>query len=70
MKEKLIGICCELFEREDITIDSKRDEIAEWDSMTHVMLIAEIEESFKKQIPFEKIDKIKGVKDLYDLLEE
>lgn len=70
MREKLIEICCELFERENITENTRREDITEWDSMTHVMLIAEIEEKFDKKIPFDKIDKIQCVNDILDIIKE
>ena len=39
MEEKLIKLCRILFERDDITMDSYREEIEQWDSLAHVMLI-------------------------------
>ncbi len=70
MEEKLIGLCRVLFERDDITMDSDREEIEQWDSLAHVMLIGEVESEFRVKIPFEAIGQIRSLKDIRRFLEE
>lgn len=70
IEEKLIGICRVLFEREDITMDSTRDGIEQWDSLAHVMLIGEVESEFQVKIPFEAVGQIRSLNDIKRFLEE
>ena len=70
MEEMLITLCRGLFNRDDITLQTKREDIEEWDSLGHIMLIAEAEALFKKKIPFDQIDGITSLQMLDDILEE
>ncbi len=69
MEEKLIKLCRILFERDDITMDSYREEIEQWDSLAHVMLIGEVESEFQVKIPFDAIGQIQSLKDIKRFLE-
>ncbi len=65
MEEKIIEIAASIFEMDPrkLTIENSRDEIEKWDSLAHVMLIAEIEEQFGVSIPFEETGDIHQLKD-------
>ena len=65
MEEKIIEIAASIFEMDptNLSIESNRDEIDKWDSLAHVMLIAEIEEQFGVSIPFEETGNIHQLKD-------
>ena len=65
MEEKIIEIAASIFEMDPrkLTIENSRDEIEKWDSLAHVMLIAEIEEQFGVSIPFEETGNIHQLKD-------
>ena len=65
MEEKIIEIAASIFEMDPrkLTIENSRDEIEKWDSLAHVMLIAEIEEQFGVSIPFEETGNINQLKD-------
>lgn len=60
MEDKLIQIAANVLgmKKENISLNSSREDIDEWDSLAHLNLIAEIEEQFGVKIPFEEIDKI------------
>ncbi len=65
MKYQLIAIAKNVF---DADIDEEflykdRKEIAEWDSLAHLQLVAEVEERFKVEIPFEEVQNIKSLAD-------
>ena len=65
MEDKIIEIAASIFEMDPrrLSIESSRDEIEKWDSLAHVMLIAEIEEQFGVSIPFEETGNINQLKD-------
>ena len=54
---------------EKITEDTKMEDLEEWDSLMHVMLIGEIETRFGISISLEKSIEITCVKELIDLCE-
>ena len=65
MEDKIVEIAASIFEMDPrkLSIESSRDEIGKWDSLAHVMLIAEIEEQFGVSIPFEETGNIHQLKD-------
>ncbi len=65
MEDKIIEIAASIFEMDPrkLSIENSRDEIEKWDSLAHVMLIAEIEEQFGVSIPFEETGNINQLKD-------
>ncbi len=70
MEEKIIEIAASIFEMDPkkLSMESSRDEIEKWDSLAHVMLIAEIEEQLGISIPFEETGSIRQLKDLLKYL--
>ena len=65
MEDKIIEIAASIFgmDPRKLSIESSRDETEKWDSLAHVMLIAEIEEQFGVSIPFEETGNIHQLKD-------
>jgi acyl carrier protein len=65
MEEKLIQIATNVLDikQENISLNSSREDIDEWDSLAHLNLIAEIEEQFGVKIPFEEIHEIRKLSD-------
>ena len=51
-----------------ITEETLRTDIENWDSMTHLSLILNLEERFGRPFSMEEIESIKGVKDLLQIL--
>lgn len=65
MEERIIEIAVQVFgvSASEITINSKIQEVEAWDSLTHIQLIAELEEQLDIMIPFEDVAKIACLKD-------
>ena len=65
MEDKILDIARRVFDIEitEEFLDKDRDEIEEWDSLAHVQLVAEVEEEFGIEIPFEEIQKIRRLSD-------
>ena len=61
--ENLINLVAKVLnvKTEDLSYESSMDEIEEWDSLNHLRLVSEIEESFGIEIPFDEIKNIQKV---------
>jgi acyl carrier protein len=68
MAEKIIALMEEVFAVPSgtITIDTKAEDIEEWDSVAHVMLIGELEERLGISIPLDEAIEITSVKELLE----
>lgn len=68
--KKLTGICREVFEDGSLVIteETKAEEVAGWDSLTHFSLISEIEESFGIRFTLSEIQGCKNVRELVGAL--
>ncbi len=69
MKNEIIKIIAELLQvsEEMITEDTLMDDVETWDSLTHVMLIGELEAQLDISIPLDEAVEVTGVKDLLEL---
>ena len=65
-EDLLLQIACDLFDTHYITLDTPREDVENWDSLAHVMLIATFAEKFKISIPIEKANGIERLRDLMD----
>ena len=68
MKEKFLELFKEVFEMDDQEVnfsDNFRD-FDEWDSLTHLSLIAMLDDEFGIQIEEEELDQLHTVQDLFD----
>lgn len=65
--EKFIKFIAEILgvEPNEISLETKYGELAEWDSLMMMRLIMEIEEEYNCVIPIEDAAKIKSINDLY-----
>jgi len=70
--KKFMEIIAEILEipLEEINLDSCREDIEQWDSLAHVQMIAAIDQEFGISIPFECIDNIKTLRDLYNFIDK
>ncbi|AEV70518.1 acyl carrier protein [Acetivibrio clariflavus] len=70
--EKLLDIVAEVLnvDKSQISLNTSRDEIAAWDSLNHVRLIAELEEQLNITIPFEAVSGIKKVSDILEFVKD
>lgn len=69
MKREIIKLMAEILQvSEDmITEETRMDDMEEWDSLTHVMLIGELETQLGISIPLDEAVEITGVKELLEL---
>lgn len=61
LKTVVADVLC--VEEKDLSPDSGRDNLAEWDSLAHLQIIAGVEERFSVKIPFEDVALICCIKD-------
>ncbi|MGN0247468.1 MAG: acyl carrier protein [Lachnospiraceae bacterium] len=68
--EKINEICRDVFENDDIVVvnETTADDIEEWDSLTHITLINEIEMEFNVKFTMGEIQGAKNVGELIDYL--
>lgn len=69
MKQQIIALVEELLKvpAGTITEDTMMDEVEEWDSLAHVMIIGELEERLGIEIPLDEAVEITGMKELLEL---
>ena len=69
MKNEIFELMAEILQvSEDmITEDTRMDDLEEWDSLTHVMLIGELETRLGISIPLDEAVEITSVKELLEL---
>ncbi len=71
IKETLEKIFRDVFEDEDIilTESTTAEDIEDWDSLTHIQLIEEIEQEFKIKFTLQEITGLKNVGEFITLVE-
>ena len=69
--QKIQEIFKEIVDEVDIelTESSTANDIEEWDSITHIEIISEIEEQFNVGFKISEIEKLKNVGDILSLIE-
>lgn len=72
IKEKLQKIFRDVFDDEDITIseDTTSKDIEDWDSITHITLINEIEGQFNIRFTTEEMMKAKNVGEFIEIIDK
>lgn len=68
MKEKIIALIEEALNvpAGTITEDTMIDEVEQWDSLAHVMIIGELEEKLGLSVPLEEAVELTGVRELFE----
>ncbi len=68
MKEKIIALIEEVLKvpAGTITEDTRIEDVEEWDSLAHVMIIGELEEKLGVSIPLEEAIEISDMKELLE----
>lgn len=68
MKEKIIALIEELLNvpAGTITEDTQIDDVEQWDSLAHVMIIGELEGRLGVSIPLEEAIELTGVRELFE----
>jgi acyl carrier protein len=69
--EQLTGIFKSVFKDENIVLhrDMTAKDVDSWDSLTHMLLITQVEEHFGVKITLKELNKLKNVGALIDLME-
>lgn len=72
IKERLQEIFREVFEDDEIILKEEMtaDDIEDWDSLTHIQLIEEIEENFKIDFTLQEVTELKNVGEFISLVEK
>lgn len=63
-QKELLEIAKTFFETDDLTLDTPREEVEGWDSLTHVMLISAVAENLGIKVPIEALEAINCLKDI------
>lgn len=68
--DKLTVVFREVFDDNDLVINDKMtaNDVDQWTSLSHVILIAAIEKSFKMSFQMQDLDKLDNVGDIVELL--
>ena len=68
MKEKIIALMEEVLKVSEgtITENTKMEDLEEWDSLAHVMLIGELEERLGVEIPLDEAVEITCVREILE----
>lgn len=68
--QKMIDICKDIFENEDLLLTeaSSAADVEEWDSLTHLSLINELEETYHIEFTLDEITGSKNLGELCDAL--
>ena len=72
IKKKLNEIFCDELDNEDIVLtdDTTADDVEEWDSLSHVQLVAAMEEAFGIEFKSREILSWENVGDLIDSIQK
>lgn len=70
MEEKVIKIVADVLNLaiEDITIDRNLTELTDWDSLSTIMVLAELQEQLNIKIPIDSPIECQSVRDLMTLI--
>jgi len=70
--EKLTSVFHDVFGDNSIVLNDEMtaNDVEKWDSLTHMMMIAKVEESFGVKFRLKELNKLKKVGDIISLLEE
>jgi acyl carrier protein len=68
--EKLTGIFRKVFDNDSLEIHDEltANDVESWDSLTHMLLITEVENSFSVKFRLKDLNKMRNVGDLVDIL--
>ena len=70
--ERLNTVFRDIFDDESITVtdETTANDIEDWDSLTHISLIAAVEEEFDIKFQMKDVIAMKKVGDMVDIIEE
>ena len=53
----------------DVTMNSEKDTVGEWDSINHLNLVVELESAFNLGLSMKEIEKLNSVQQIVDLIQ-
>ncbi|MDO6355392.1 acyl carrier protein [Caloramator sp. CAR-1] len=70
MEDKILEIASSVFniDKAYLNINISKDELSQWDSLAHIQLISEIEDTFNIEIPINDFWKINSLKQILNYL--
>ena len=68
MEERIVEIMKEVFDEQDININSSQDSLEKWSSLRHLSLVSELEDEFDINIDPKDISEMKSVADIVRIL--
>ena len=68
--EKLTNVFHEIFKDESIVLrdDMTAEDVENWDSLTHMLMISEVEQEFQVKFKLKDLNKLKTVGDLITIV--
>ena len=68
--EKLTAIFQKIFDRPDLTLtdDMTAEDVDYWDSLTHMVLVGEVEKEFGIKFKLKELNKMNAVGNLIDII--
>lgn len=68
--EKLTGIFRKVFNEESLMITDEltADDVERWDSLSHMLMIAEVENEFSVKFKLKELNKMRNVGDMIDVI--
>lgn len=68
--EKVIEICKEVFDinEEELGVDTTSEDIEEWDSLTHIEVISELETSFEIKFTMNEAKSVDSIGKIVDFV--
>lgn len=68
--EKVVEICKDVFNNDELmlTETSSMAEVEEWDSLTHIVIMSDLEEEFNISFTLDEITNIKNLEELVNAL--
>jgi acyl carrier protein len=53
----------------EVTMNTEKNQVAEWDSINHLNLVVELESAFQLGLSMEEIEKLNSVKQIMELIQ-
>lgn len=68
--EKVVDICKDIFEDEELVIteETTADDVDNWDSLTHLTLVNELEQSFNIEFTLDEVNNSNNLGELVDAI--
>lgn len=68
--EKVKKVFIDTFHNDNVTLETKRDDVQNWDSMTHVMFLSAIQKEFKISFKMNDMINLNSINKIVDNISE